>query len=75
MLQYMHTHSPVVLHRDLKPQNIYVTESGDIRLGDLGLARKLQGPMDMAQTQVGTIVYLSPEILSQKPYNSKVRKT
>lgn len=70
-LDYMHTHSPVVLHRDLKPQNIYVTENGDLRLGDLGLARKLAGPMDMATSQVGTIVYLSPEILNQKPYNSK----
>ena len=71
-LQYMHTHSPVVLHRDLKPQNIYVTGEGDVRLGDLGLARKLAGPTDMATTQVGTIVYLSPEIISGQPYNSKV---
>lgn len=70
-LNYMHTHSPVVLHRDLKPQNIYVTESGDVRLGDLGLARKLAGPTDFATSQVGTILYLSPEILSQQPYNSK----
>ncbi|KAL8614757.1 hypothetical protein ACOMHN_055314 [Nucella lapillus] len=70
-LNYMHTHRPVVLHRDLKPQNIYVTETGDLRLGDLGLARKLAGPTDFATSQVGTIMYLSPEILSQQPYNSK----
>ncbi|XP_076447974.1 serine/threonine-protein kinase Nek7-like isoform X2 [Babylonia areolata] len=70
-LNYMHTHRPVVLHRDLKPQNIYVTQHGDVRLGDLGLARKLAGPGDFANSQVGTILYLSPEILSQQPYNSK----
>ncbi|XP_025107919.1 serine/threonine-protein kinase Nek4-like [Pomacea canaliculata] len=70
-LNYMHTHDPVVLHRDLKPQNIYITGTGGLRLGDLGLARKLAGPQDMATTVAGTIVYLSPEMLNQKPYNSK----
>ncbi|XP_070184924.1 uncharacterized protein, partial [Littorina saxatilis] len=70
-LNYMHTNNPVVLHRDLKPQNIYVTANGDLRLGDLGLARKMQGPEAMATTQVGTILYLSPEIISGQPYNSK----
>ena len=29
-LQYMHTHDPVLLHRDLKPQNIYVAGEGDV---------------------------------------------
>nr|KAG5702252.1 hypothetical protein BaRGS_030607 [Batillaria attramentaria] len=35
-LIYMHTHNPVVLHRDLKPQNIYVTETGDTDIWSLG---------------------------------------
>ena len=63
-----------MLHRDLKPQNMYVTHQGDLRLGDLGLARRMQGPGDLATTQVGTVLYLSPEIVSGKPYNSKVRQ-
>ncbi|KAL8614755.1 hypothetical protein ACOMHN_055312 [Nucella lapillus] len=39
-LEYMHTFgSTPIMHRDLKPSNIYLTEIGDIRLGDMGISR------------------------------------
>lgn len=67
----LHVHQQRVLHRDLKTQNIFLTKSGQIKLGDFGIARLLEATKDMAQTMVGTPYYLSPEIIQDKPYDYK----
>lgn len=41
-------------------------------MGDLGIARVLENQNDMASTLIGTPYYMSPELLSNKPYNHKV---
>jgi len=51
------------LHRDLKSQNIFLTEKGMIKLGDFGIARVLSDTKSKAKTVVGTPYYLSPEII------------
>jgi len=66
-----HVHDRKVLHRDLKTQNIFLMESGQIKLGDFGIARVLDATKDYAKTMVGTPYYLSPEIIEDKPYNFK----
>jgi len=68
-LQYMHDRH--ILHRDLKTQNIFLTKSKIIKLGDLGIARVLDNNVDMATTMIGTPYYMSPELFSNKPYNHK----
>lgn len=68
-LQYMHERN--VLHRDLKTQNIFLTKSKIIKVGDLGIARVLETSSDMATTLIGTPYYMSPELFSNKPYNHK----
>nr|XP_006811353.1 PREDICTED: serine/threonine-protein kinase Nek4-like [Saccoglossus kowalevskii] len=68
-LQYMHERN--ILHRDLKTQNIFLTKSKIIKVGDLGIARVLDGHNDMATTLIGTPYYMSPELFSNKPYNHK----
>ncbi|XP_066920931.1 serine/threonine-protein kinase Nek4-like [Clytia hemisphaerica] len=68
-LQYMHDRN--ILHRDLKTQNIFLTKSKIIKLGDLGIARVLDSNADMATTMIGTPYYMSPELFSNKPYNHK----
>lgn len=68
-LQYMHDRH--ILHRDLKTQNIFLTKSKIIKLGDLGIARVLESNCDMATTMIGTPYYMSPELFSNKPYNHK----
>lgn len=81
-LSYCHTGvfsggQRAVLHRDLKPQNVFLTVSPDdntlrAKLGDFGLSRHLdQG--DFAQTCVGTPYYWSPELLKDgvRAYNHK----
>ncbi|XP_052780747.1 serine/threonine-protein kinase Nek4-like isoform X2 [Mya arenaria] len=68
-LQYMHERN--ILHRDLKTQNIFLTKSKIIKVGDLGIARVLDNSSDMATTLIGTPYYMSPELFSNKPYNHK----
>uniref|UniRef100_A0A1I8G6F9 non-specific serine/threonine protein kinase n=1 Tax=Macrostomum lignano TaxID=282301 RepID=A0A1I8G6F9_9PLAT len=68
-LQYMHERN--ILHRDLKTQNIFLTRSKIIKVGDLGIARVLDSSNDMAKTLIGTPYYMSPELFSNKPYNHK----
>ncbi|KAI2465404.1 Pkinase-domain-containing protein [Annulohypoxylon bovei var. microspora] len=62
--QYLH--SNWVLHRDLKPANIMVTSSGQVKIGDLGLARLFYKPLHSlwsGDKVVVTIWYRAPELL------------
>ncbi|XP_066554004.1 serine/threonine-protein kinase Nek4 isoform X2 [Amia ocellicauda] len=68
-LQYLHENH--ILHRDLKTQNIFLTKTNIIKVGDLGIARVLENQNDMASTLIGTPYYMSPELFSNKPYNYK----
>ncbi|XP_058028638.1 serine/threonine-protein kinase Nek4 isoform X3 [Ahaetulla prasina] len=68
-LQYLHEKH--ILHRDLKTQNVFLTRSNIIKVGDLGIARVLDNQHDMANTLIGTPYYMSPELFSNKPYNYK----
>uniref|UniRef100_A0A672JA59 non-specific serine/threonine protein kinase n=1 Tax=Salarias fasciatus TaxID=181472 RepID=A0A672JA59_SALFA len=67
-----HIHDRKVLHRDIKSQNIFLTDGGmKAKLGDFGIARMLNNTMELARTCVGTPYYLSPEICENRPYNNK----
>ena len=68
-LAIKHIHDRKILHRDLKTQNIFMTQTNQIKIGDFGIARVLQHTYDCAQTAIGTPYYLSPEICQEKPYN------
>ena len=53
-------HMKKILHRDIKTQNVFLTIDGEIRIGDLGVAKEMKH--DLAHTIVGTPYYLSPEM-------------
>lgn len=60
----------VVIHRDIKPDNIFLLGNGKvIKLGDFGLAKMLTSQNDFAKTYVGTPYYMSPEVLMDNPYS------
>lgn len=63
-------HQKKVLHRDIKTQNVFLTASGVIKVGDFGISRVLANTFDCAHTFVGTPYYLSPELVQERPYNS-----
>ncbi|XP_072731971.1 serine/threonine-protein kinase Nek4 isoform X2 [Ciconia boyciana] len=69
-LQYLHEKH--ILHRDLKTQNVFLTRTNIIKVGDLGIARVLENQYDMASTLIGTPYYMSPELFSNKPYDYKL---
>lgn len=51
-----------IVHRDIKPQNIFVNERGDYKLGDFGSARGIKGTSTVL-TMKGTFSYMAPEIM------------
>eukprot|EP01012_Entosiphon_sulcatum_P059232 TRINITY_DN8358_c0_g1_i3.p1 TRINITY_DN8358_c0_g1~~TRINITY_DN8358_c0_g1_i3.p1 ORF type:complete len:1148 (+),score=328.99 TRINITY_DN8358_c0_g1_i3:95-3538(+) len=64
-------HNQKILHRDLKGQNVFLTSSDAVKLGDFGISTILRHTVSMAHTKCGTPYYFSPEICANKPYNQK----
>lgn len=62
-LSYIHSRTPPIILRDLKPGNIMVTPDGDVQLIDFGIARRFDPNKRTNTENLGTISYASPEHL------------
>ncbi len=67
-------HKRAVVHQDIKADNIFITNEGDLKIGDFGLARLLAGSRvsikERAQV-MGTPAYMSPELCRGEPQDQK----
>lgn len=68
--KYLHDNR--VIHRDLKLGNLFITEEMEIKIGDFGLATKLEFDGERKKTLCGTPNYIAPEILSKKGHSYEV---
>ncbi len=57
-----------IVHRDIKPQNIFVSENGDFKLGDFGIAKTVE--KTSGGTKIGTYKYMAPEVYNNRPYGA-----
>src|SRR5690554_5503570 len=58
-------HHAGIVHRDIKPENVLLADDGRIKLSDFGLARPSTSATATGQALLGTIAYLSPELLTR----------
>ncbi|KJC63179.1 Stk1 family PASTA domain-containing Ser/Thr kinase [Agreia bicolorata] len=58
-------HKAGIVHRDLKPENVLLADDGRIKIGDFGLSRATSANTATGQALLGTIAYLSPELLTR----------
>ncbi len=63
-------HSKLVLHRDLKPQNLLISRNGQLKIADFGLARPFGAPVRGYSHEVVTLWYRSPDVLLGSKYYS-----
>lgn len=71
LVALMVMHSKYILHRDLKTQNLFLSSSDMIKVGDLGIAKSLSSTMEMAQSVAGTPYNMAPEIIRGDSYGPK----
>ncbi|MFA6755024.1 MAG: protein kinase [Bacilli bacterium] len=64
----IYVHSKGIIHRDIKPQNIYYDANGEIKLGDFGISFLLNSNFNVNENKrvMGTAQYLAPEIIRGK---------
>jgi len=58
-------HRSGIVHRDLKPENVMLADDGRIKIGDFGLARAVSANTATGAALLGTIAYLSPELVTR----------
>ncbi len=66
-MDYLHSND--IIHRDLVPENVFLTNYGHVKLAGFGLAKKAP---DVTWTLCGRPAYLAPEMIDSKGYNKPV---
>ncbi len=60
-----------IVHRDIKPDNVFISRFGEYKLGDFGIARKMEATQANLSRK-GTLNYMAPEVYKSEEYGSNV---
>lgn len=63
-----YTHEHKIIHRDIKPQNIFYLSNGTVKLGDFGIAKNEKEAENYGKI-LGSVHFLAPEVLQGKPFS------
>lgn len=59
-------HAKRIIHRDIKPDNLFLSEQGVIKVGDFGLAAQLNSSASRRSVVCGTSLYMAPEVFQEQ---------
>ena len=59
-----------IIHRDVKPENMFMSPNGDFKLGDFGISRTLEETR-VGLSRKGTFTYMAPEVFKGEPYGQR----
>merc|ERR1719158_3422 len=65
-VEYLHSHK--IMHRDLTLNNLMITREMKVKIGDFGLATKIQSPSERHVTMCGTPNFISPEVATRSSH-------
>nr|XP_023695240.1 probable serine/threonine-protein kinase nek1 [Paramormyrops kingsleyae] len=68
-LKYVHNSN--IVHRDIKPQNVFLIDEKNIKLGDFGVSKILNRKDEYAKNKLETPVYIAPDLWKGKHFNKK----
>lgn len=60
-----------IIHRDIKPENLFLSPLGDFKIGDFGIARKLE-QTNTSMSSAGALNYMAPEVIKLNKYDETV---